>query len=263
MFKRLLHFVGILIDNKKQKSASAEEGFYQARAILLNSTAIIISLFLMVMPQEVKKAGKAFMSPKENVAAMGGYPDYPNNQRTAPPPMVAITVPADGSVYAAPANIMIFAGAVDYKAGVAKVDFYQNSIFLYEAQYQPYSYTWRNVPDGNYIITASATNNAGVTGSSVPIYIKVINPTAAGCTCAGGCSERTNIAPPFTIDGMGRYCYEATSLGNYVSSWNLDTLEINGVSLKNCWTNNFPHAINGKYFIYYECRNPFGHLEMR
>lgn len=259
MLKRMLHFVRISTNDKNQLSCAARLGSHRTR-VLLNSATIIISLFLMVMHAEVKREGKALIAPKETIAAMGGYPDYPRN---TPPPIVAITVPANGSTFIAPANITIFAGAIDYKTGVTKIDFYQNSSFLYEARYQPYSYTWRNVPDGNYIITVTATNDAGVTGSSVPIYIKVINPTTAGCTCAGGCSERSDIAPPFTIDGMGKYCYETTSLGNYVSSWNLDMLEINGVSLKNCWTNNFPKKINGKYFIYYECRNPFGHFEMR
>jgi len=84
---------------------------------------------------------------------------------------------------------------------------------------------------------------------------------AAGCTCDAGCDSRTTISIPFTQDGEGEYCWETSSLGDYINSWNLDKLEVNDVDYTNSWSNSFPDKIDGKYYIYYKGSYPWSHFE--
>src|SRR5207237_883036 len=44
---------------------------------------------------------------------------------------------------------------------------------LFTEKYAPYSKTWVNVPEGNYSITAVATDNSGKTTTSAPVAISV------------------------------------------------------------------------------------------
>jgi hypothetical protein len=213
----------------------------------------IVVMLLSVTISYPNGANNGFLAGMVMYPGPGGYS----------PSTVVITMPADGAVFIAPADITIYAGAVDFSARVTRVDFYQGSVLLGSDTYQPYSFTWRNVPADRYTLIVKATNSRGVTTTSLPLDITVINPTRTGCTCDSGCETMTTISPPFAIDGVGEYCWEATSLGSFVLSWNLDALEINGVNLKNCWTNGFPPKINGKYFVYYKSSVEVGHFETR
>jgi chitin-binding protein len=90
-----------------------------------------------------------------------------------------------------------------------------------------------------------------------------IQASSGGCTCASGCSSRTTIAPDFSYDGSGQFCWEATSLGGSISSWNLTTLNINGVDLTNQWVSasDLPDAIGGRYYVYYDGDFPWSHFQ--
>jgi hypothetical protein len=80
------------------------------------------------------------------------------------------------------------------------------------------------------------------------------------------CSPVTSIiSVPFTFDGAGTACWQTSSLGNYINSWNLDSLTINGVEYKNRWIGPpFPPApIDGKWYIGYKASFPWSHFEMK
>jgi len=178
------------------------------------------------------------------------------------PPAVAISLPTNGTAFIAPAKIAIYASASDVRGRITRVDFYLDSRLLGTDTSRPYKFTWNTATAGEYGLTAVATNNSGISTASPPVYIAVRNISPTGCTCGDGCAERTAISPPFTFDGEGEFCWEATSLGRFIFSSKLDTLEINGVNLRNLSTNRFPPKINGKYFIYYRSSNPFGRFDM-
>jgi len=61
----------------------------------------------------------------------------PNNQ----PPSVAITTPANGATFTAPANVTINATAGDSDGTVSKVDFYAGNTLLGTDTTSPYSFT--------------------------------------------------------------------------------------------------------------------------
>ncbi|MBT1701703.1 Ig-like domain-containing protein [Chryseosolibacter indicus] len=98
------------------------------------------------------------------------------------PPIVSITAPSNGAVFTAPASITITANATD-NGSVTKVEFFQGSTKLGEDTSSPYSFTWSNVQQGSYTLTAKATDNESATTTSAVITVTVNQAT--GGTCSG------------------------------------------------------------------------------
>lgn len=108
---------------------------------------------------------------------------------TNPQPVVAISYPANGAVFNAPANIPLIAKAYDAGGSVSNVEFFANGADLgrgLPVVLDPpgmggvtglvYFFNWQNVPTNNYILTAVATDNAGAATTSAPVKITVQLP---------------------------------------------------------------------------------------
>jgi hypothetical protein len=175
-------------------------------------------------------------------------------------PNISITSPSNGASFGAPATITINAAAADSDGSISKVEFYQGAVLLGTDTASPYSYTWSNVPEGNYILTAVAADNEGAYAVSTPVSISVAVST--GCTCIAGCDTRTVIAAPFTKEGAGEFCWESTNLGTYINNWNMDKLIINGhdYTQQYIFVSTIP-KIDGKYYIYYKGLYGWSHFE--
>jgi len=89
------------------------------------------------------------------------------------PPVVAITSPRDNANFSAGSNITIGADASDTDGTIAKVEFFQGDAKLGESISNPYSLTWSNVTEGNYLLTARASDDGGATRTSAPVEIFV------------------------------------------------------------------------------------------
>ncbi|HET6641967.1 MAG TPA: Ig-like domain-containing protein [Gaiellaceae bacterium] len=89
------------------------------------------------------------------------------------PPTVNITSPADGAIFAWKPTITVTATASDANGTVTKVEFRDGTTVLGQDTSAPYSYTWRNVPQGSHLLTARATDNAGAVTASSPVGITV------------------------------------------------------------------------------------------
>src|SRR5439155_779174 len=82
--------------------------------------------------------------------------------------VVAITSPSDNANFSAGSNITIRANASDTDGAIAKVEFFQGDAKLGESISNPYSLTWSNVTEGNYLLTARASDDVGATRTSAP-----------------------------------------------------------------------------------------------
>jgi hypothetical protein len=91
-------------------------------------------------------------------------------------PTVALTGPATGATYTAPATVVVNANASDSDGTVTKVEFFQGTTKLGEDLTAPYSYSWTNVPAGSYSLTARATDNSGAATSSAAVTVTVSAP---------------------------------------------------------------------------------------
>jgi len=90
-------------------------------------------------------------------------------------PQVVLTVPATGATYVAGMNITLAANATDANGFVTKVDFYRSGTLIGTDTTAPYAAVWSNVPKGVYELTAKATDDSGLTATSVPVSITVTN----------------------------------------------------------------------------------------
>ncbi len=88
-------------------------------------------------------------------------------------PAIAISGPANATVFNAPASIVITANATDADGTISKVEFYNGTVLLGSDLTSPYSYTWSNVAAGSYTIYAKATDNSGGVSTSAGVALSV------------------------------------------------------------------------------------------
>ena len=97
------------------------------------------------------------------------------------PPVVNITSPAVNDNFNAPAAIRLIADAFDTDGSISQVQFFSGSTLLHTEYHTPYTYTWNDVPAGNYQIMAVATDNDGnvTTSDMVPVTVGSSNSLAS------------------------------------------------------------------------------------
>jgi hypothetical protein len=88
-------------------------------------------------------------------------------------PTAAISSPADGATFPWKPTITISATASDSDGTVVAVEILDGTTLLVRDTSAPYSYTWKNVPSGDHVLTARATDNGGATRTSAPVRITV------------------------------------------------------------------------------------------
>jgi beta-glucanase (GH16 family) len=89
-------------------------------------------------------------------------------------PLVSITSPLANASFDAPATILIEASADDSDGSISKVEFYNGSELLETVESSPYSFSWTNVGDGTYTLTAIAYDNEGLSTTSEAVAISVV-----------------------------------------------------------------------------------------
>ena len=98
------------------------------------------------------------------------------NNRVAPankPPVITISSPVKSTAFIAPAIIAIDATASDPDGVVIRVEFYSGTVKLGESIKAPWSFIWKEVPEGTYSITAAATDNSNARTVSSPVTVGV------------------------------------------------------------------------------------------
>ena len=91
-----------------------------------------------------------------------------------PPPTVSLTSPFNNAQFLAGATIRLTANAADSDGTISKVEFYQGAVKLATDTASPYEYDWANVPAGNYVLTAVATDNQSQATTSSAVNIAVL-----------------------------------------------------------------------------------------
>ncbi len=87
-------------------------------------------------------------------------------------PLVTITNPMSGTVFAAPANVTIRASASGNGGTLTNVEFLANSTVLSNVTTAPYSVVANSLAAGGYTLSAIAANDSGLRAtSSVPISV--------------------------------------------------------------------------------------------
>jgi len=89
-------------------------------------------------------------------------------------PSVSITSPSNNTNFEPGEDIIITAEAADSDGNITKVEFFEGGINkLGEATIAPYTYTWTGAPDGEYTLTAKATDDQNGSRTSLSTKITV------------------------------------------------------------------------------------------
>ncbi|RYD46566.1 MAG: hypothetical protein EOP85_07195, partial [Verrucomicrobiaceae bacterium] len=114
-------------------------------------------------------------------------------------PTVAITTPVNGADFLDPATIEITADAQDSDGSITKVEFFNGGVKLGEDTTVPYPYTWTGVPQGEYTLTARATDNLTAATTSSAVTVDVLPNQAPLIAPLSPADEGTAPAPTATL----------------------------------------------------------------
>jgi hypothetical protein len=92
-------------------------------------------------------------------------------------PVCSVTNPAAAANFDNPASIEIQATATVSGSTISKVDFYANGELLGSDKTKPYNFTWTGFKNGDYLLTAVATDAIGSITSSAVTNILISNIT--------------------------------------------------------------------------------------
>lgn len=111
-------------------------------------------------------------------------------------------------------------------------------------------------------LTPTPSRTPTITATATITLTPSRTPTLGGATCS---PVTSTIAAPFTFDGAGNFCWQASTIGGYINSWNVTNLTINGVNLTNVYvpSSSLPAKIGGYWYITYTSTVAWGHFEAR
>jgi len=91
-------------------------------------------------------------------------------------PLIAITAPAEGTVFSAGSDVIISAEASDTDGTIMQVEFYKDNELIGQDLFPPYNLVWPALVPGNYTLTARAWDDTGLSTLSEGIGITVEPP---------------------------------------------------------------------------------------
>jgi endo-1,4-beta-xylanase len=111
--------------------------------------------------------------------------------------------------------------------------------------------------------TPVSTSIVPTTPPTPTTVVPTATPTPGSSTPCSPVSA--TISAPFTQDGAGTFCWQIASVPNYINSWNLTSLKINGVDFTNIYVapSNLPPKINGYWYVSYSAQYGWSHFEAR
>lgn len=182
----------------------------------------------------------------------------PQNQ----PPVVAISAPANGATFVAPATVDITATATDPDGTVARVEFLINGSVTGVATAAPFTYRATLSAPGTYQLAARAVDNQGASTLSATVTITVTAPSGGGGGGIGSDTHRYSFDLIEKLNQVGsgnqqmfRWWISGHVWGSAWWGWTSRTLPYEGtvpatgLSLESAWA-------NGLAAILLDSRNP-------
>jgi len=110
---------------------------------------------------------------------------------------------------------------------------------------------------------ASSSSRSSVSSSISSARSSSVSSTLSS-TSSTTSVQYQNISLPFSFDGAGDKYWQTSGTINYINSWNLDILDINGVNIKNQYisSGSLPPTQNGYYYIHYKGLYSYSHVEI-
>ncbi len=109
-------------------------------------------------------------------------------------PTVSILSPPNDTSFADNASVTIVAAAQDSDGTVASVKFFADTLFIGELTAPPFTIVWSHPPNGQYVLTAVATDNQGHQRTSNTVRITVGTPPMTKLEAEGAVKSGTGIS---------------------------------------------------------------------
>ncbi|MGA9120810.1 MAG: Ig-like domain-containing protein [Bacteroidota bacterium] len=139
-------------------------------------------------------------------------------------PNVSITSPPNDTTFADSVAIPIVAAASDSDGTVTSVKFYADSSLIGERTSEPFSITWSNAAQGQYVLSAVATDNQGHQRTSNLVHITVGIPPMTRLEAELATVSGTGITVKNDVTASGgKYLDMATSIGTV--TWNVHNVQ--------------------------------------
>lgn len=118
---------------------------------------------------------------------------------------------------------------------------------------------WFSVQQGNSTSSSSSTSSISSSSSSA----KSSSSSSSSSSTPSG--NYVTVSAPFSNDGAGEFYWQMSSIPSYINGWNLDVLDINGVSFLNKYASAsaLPAKQNGYYYIHYKASYSWSHFEAK
>jgi endoglucanase len=116
--------------------------------------------------------------------------------------------------------------------------------------------------------TATRTRTPTTGPSLTPTRTATTGPSSTPTTVVTGgtCSPiSATIASGFVKDGAGTFCWQASTLGSYINSWNTNSVTINGTNITNLYvaSGSYPAKIGGFWYVTYNGAFAWSHFETK
>ena len=163
-------------------------------------------------------------------------------------PTVAITSPANGATFTAPAVIDIIASASSATSTIGKVEFFEGSRYLGVAIGEPYQVRWMNVSPGTYTLTAKATDgqNRSTTSAPITVIVRAGTPGKPPTVTITSPTNGATFTAPATVDLAATATSEASTIAK-VEFFN-GTTKL-GSATTSPYTAQWTNVTAGTYFL--------------
>lgn len=123
-------------------------------------------------------------------SGLAGYVSLQSAVLLPAQPTVTLSSPLDGQNFTYPSDVPLAATASQLGAPISTVSFFSDSQKVFDATTSPYSFALGGLTPGDHTLTATATDNSGVSASSAPV---VIAEVATGGVLTGSADTPVNV----------------------------------------------------------------------
>ena len=118
----------------------------------------------------------------------------------------------------------------------------------------------------NGVIEVTAAPNSGAwrSGTVTVTGGGLIREVAVHQASDGTCANGIPVTIPFSFTGVGDECWVMAGQIDFINSWGMETLEVNGVDLANRWVSgsDLPAPIGGQYHVRFIGNETWSHFEV-
>jgi len=150
-------------------------------------------------------------------------------------PLIELTGPTNGAAFTTSDPIGFTADAASPNGAITLVQFYAGPTLVGSASAKPFGFVWPNPVAGDQVLTARATDQAGLSATSAPVAISVraaaVGPTITRQPLSQTVNNGANVTLEVEAAGTGLLRFQWTKDGNALPGATNATLPLPAVQL--------------------------------